>query len=107
MIGFPGHGIPAGQIAFSPDDTLLYWADANPEPTVIYRANMDGSGLTRLGAVPSRFVTIAVDGKVAYPDAGVPGTIVVEDLEVGIRLEVGTGVKVHEGSVTMAWRPTP
>jgi dipeptidyl aminopeptidase/acylaminoacyl peptidase len=101
VIGFPSHGIPAGQIAFSPGGTQLYWADANPEPTVIYRANMDGSGLTRLGAVPSRFVTIAGDGKVAYLAAGVPGTIVVEDLEVGTRVEVG------EGFVTMAWRPTP
>ncbi len=110
VIGFPSHGIPALHFAFSPDGKQIYWADANPEPTVIYRANMDGSGLTRLGAVPSRFVTIAGDGKVAYAaggttnigvDTGVPGTIVVEDLEVGTRVEFGADF------VTMAWRPTP
>ncbi len=99
VIGYPSHGIPARQFAFSPDGTQIYWAEVAQEPAVIYRANMDGSGLTRLGTVPSVFVTIAGDGKVAYPAAGVPGTIVVEDPEVGTRVEVG------EGFVTMAWRP--
>lgn len=102
VIRYPSHGIPAQHLAFSPDGTQLYWADVNP-PTVIYRANMDGTGLTRLGAVPSPFVTMAGDGRVAYLAADVPGTIVVEDLEVGTRVEVGEGFVTS--FVTMAWRP--
>jgi hypothetical protein len=62
---------------------------------------MDGSGLTRLGSLPSIFVTMSDDGLVAYP-LGEPPTVVVEDLQTGTRAEVG-----EAGGVSMAWRPTP
>ncbi len=110
VIGYPSHGIPARQFAFSPDGTQIYWAEVAQEPAVIYRANMDGSGLTRLGAVPSVFVWIAGDGKIAYhaladtaevTSQTASGKIIVENLEAGTRTEVS------EGFGWMAWRPTP
>ncbi len=99
-MGYPGEGIPPRQLVISADGTKFYWADA-AESTTIYRANMDGSGLTRLGTVPGPSVTMAGDGRIAYLAGKVPGTIVVEDLEVGTRVEAG------EGFASMAWRPTP
>ncbi|MCH7999075.1 MAG: PD40 domain-containing protein [Chloroflexi bacterium] len=101
VIGYPSHGIPARQFAFSPDGTQFYWADASQEPAVIYRANMDGSGLTRLGSVPSIFVTLSDEGLVAYP-LGEPPEVVVDDLQTGARAEVGEVL-----GVSVAWRHTP
>ena len=100
-IGYPSEGIPFWQLAISADGTKFYWADASSSPTLIYRANMDGSGLTRLGTVPSVIAYVSGASLVAYPAAGKPATIIVEDLEAGIRAEVG------EGFASMAWRPTP
>jgi hypothetical protein len=34
-IGYPSHGIPSRQMAFSTDGTKFYWADAGSEPAVI------------------------------------------------------------------------
>jgi len=103
VISYPSEFIPRGQLAISADGTKLYWADASSGPSAIYQANMDGSGLTRLGTVPELFVTLSSDGLVAYAIPGrdgVPATIVVEHLEAGTRTEV-----VGEG-FPMAWRPT-
>jgi len=101
-ISYPSEFIPPGQLAISPDGTKLYWADPSSGPSAMYGADMDGSGPTRLGTVPSIFVTLSSDGLVAYAipgHDGIPPTIVVEDLEAGTRTEVGEGFP-------MAWRPT-
>lgn len=100
-IGFPSESVPSRQVAFSPDGTKFYWADATSEPAAIFRANIDGSGLTRLGSVPSIFVTLSDEGLVAYP-LGEPPKVVVADLQTGARAEVGEAL-----GVSMARRPTP
>ena len=102
-IGYPAEGIPRGQLTISPDVTKFYWASAFSGPTVIHRANMDGSGLTRLGTVSDIVVTLSGDGLVAYAPGqeGVPPTIILEDLQAGTHTEVG------EGSGAMGWRPIP
>jgi hypothetical protein len=99
MIGFPSEGIPRRQVAISPDGARFYWADASDEPALIYQANMDGSGLTKLGSVPSLFVWLSGDGKAAYVRAGVPAPVGITDLVTGETVEVG------EGFATLAWRP--
>jgi WD40 repeat protein len=99
-ISYPSEFIPPGQLAISSDGTKLYWADGSGD---IYQANMDSSGLTRMGTVPGPFVTLSSEGLVAYAIPGhdeVPPTIVVADLEAGTYTELGEGF-------VMAWRPTP
>jgi len=95
-IGYPGEVIPPYQVAVSPDGSSIYWADAGETPAVIWRARADGSGLTRLGTVPSFFVAVSGHGKVAYlvpgpggPDSG--GTVVIADLERETHTEVSEG----------------
>jgi hypothetical protein len=101
VIGFPSEGIPTRQLAISPDGAQFYWADASDQPAVIYRANMDGTGLTNVGSVPSLFVWLSGDGKAAYVRPGVPAPVGIADLATGKTVEVGNGF------AALAWRPTP
>ena len=114
-ISYPGEGIPPTHLAISTDGSKLY--RANPHATTaIFRANMDGSGLTKLGSVPSKLgsvpsmgVKLSTNGLVAYRSpAGpgdVPSTIVAEDLESGAHAEIWVGEGFPSG--TIVWRPTP
>lgn len=101
-IGFRGEGIPSHLLAVSQDGTRFYWADAGTLPAVIYRADMDGSNLTQLTTVPTFQVALSGDGLVAYvrlDPSGSTSTLVVEDLEMGTRVELG------DQPFTMDWRP--
>ena len=74
VIGFPSDFIPQWQLAFSPDGSQIYWVDQSGwTPHAIYRANMDGTGLTKLGDVPGWFGAFSPDlTRVLYrgPDTG-------------------------------------
>jgi len=74
VIGYPSEFIPQWQLAFSPDGSQVYWVDQSGwTPHAIYRANMDGTGLTKLGEVPGWFGAFSPDlTRVLYrgPDTG-------------------------------------
>ena len=103
VIGYQSEEIPRWQVAVSADGQRVYWAHSGQgEGDALYRANIDGSGLTALGRVPGRVFAQSGDGLVAYLREGSsPGAIVVADLEAG------TTADVAEGYAEMGWRPTP
>jgi WD40 repeat protein len=101
VIGFPSEGIPSRQLVISSDGARFYWAEASDQPAMIYRANMDGSGLTNVGSAPSLFVWLSGDGKAAYVRVGAPAPIGIVDTNTG------TSVEVAEGFGPLAWRPIP
>ncbi len=55
VIGYPSDFIPQNQVAFSPDGSEVYWADRGSAPETIYKANRDGSGLTKVLELPGWF----------------------------------------------------
>lgn len=104
-IGYPSETIPRRNLAISPDGKKLYWLNAFSD-AVLYKANMDGAGLTRLGTIPDLLVTLSGDGLVAYRDFKKPlnskdDILVIEDPEAATRFEIS------EDFAEMAWRPTP
>jgi hypothetical protein len=52
-IHYPSEGIPANQVAV--DGERIYWFDATGAPSAWYVANIDGSGLKKLGEVEGYF----------------------------------------------------
>jgi hypothetical protein len=109
-------------LAISEDGSKLYWVyvgdvshgpPIGPQPSDVYRASMDGSGLIKLAPLPPggffgldlcRFgLALSSDGLAAVYQGECPsvGKIVVQDLETGARVEVG------EGFGSLGWRPLP
>jgi Tol biopolymer transport system component len=76
VIRFPSEFIPQSQLAFSSDGSQIYWADQGGRaPHAIYRANIDGTGLTKIGEVPGWFVGFSPDltRMLYFPSSGTLG----------------------------------
>lgn len=99
-ISYPSESIPIGQLAISVDSTRVYWANDR----VVYRANMDGTGVTELGRVAGDRVRLSRNGlsaSVVGTQVGSVREIVVEDLEAKTSANIG---EWHGG---LAWRSVP
>ena len=99
---FPGERFPFYGITVSDDGRHVYAGDASSQPTVIYRVELDGSAIDKLGTVPGVLLRISPDGLVAYlPYGHELEPLFVADLRRGITTEIDLG-RPH-----MAWRPIP
>lgn len=104
-IGYPSERTPDHHVRFSQDGSQIYWAD-NPGRLTIYRAQKDGTGLTRVASPPG---VVAVRfspnlARIAYFEAwsvlwtsGVDGT---HPWRIG---------PISQGPMDnpFAWRPSP
>lgn len=108
VISFPSDYIPGANLTFTPDGSQLYWI-ADTGPTTIYRANSDGTGLTRIAQLDSLGAGFSPDlAMIAYQvlkddslslyTANIDGTAA-REID---RAAIGTG----GFAFAAAWRPT-
>ena len=103
-ISYPSEAIPVGQLAISGDSTQIYWANARASGlnTNVCRANMNGSGLTLLGVVPSISVRLSGEGVAAFATHDPPGSpprVQVKDFRNELTVEIP---EARGGAI---WRP--
>jgi hypothetical protein len=120
VISYPSEGIPAAAVTFSEDGSQIYWLDYQ-QPTAIYRANIDGTGLQRVAELDSFGAALSPDlTAVAYTgfsgeDPGFPspsdsfklyvaGTDGAPAVEIDLRADGVGYAGVPSGVV---WRPRP
>ncbi len=99
--------IPPDHVAFSPDGSQLFWADLpiaaeEPHPSVIYRADVDGGGMKKIGEIESVEIRFSPDRtKVLYNGAGTEG-----DRALWVaNIDGSEAHLVAEGAWPAAWRP--
>lgn len=104
VIGFPSDFIPQSQLAFSPDGSQIYWADQGGwAPHATYKANIDGTGLTKIGEVPGWFVGFSPDltRMLYFPSSGTPGGLWLANID-------GSDARLlAEDASDAAWLPQP
>ncbi len=102
LIGGVSEGIPDAFIKFSRDSETVYAAYGS-RPTTIYRVDVNGAGAIKLSTVTGGAqLAFSGDGLVAWlAGGGIPGTLIISDLEHGTQVETG------QGYGDMAWRPRP
>jgi len=102
VIGFPSEFIPHSQLAFSSDGSQIYWADQGGwAPRATYKANIDGTGLKKMGGVPGWFVGFSPDltRMLYFPSSGTPGGLWVANID-------GSDARlVAEKASDAVWRP--
>jgi Tol biopolymer transport system component len=99
--------IPPDHMAFSPDGSQLFWADLpipaeEPHPSVIYRADVDGGGMTKIGEIESVEIRFSPDRtKVLYNGAGTG-----DDRALWVaNIDGSEARRVAESAWPAAWRP--
>jgi len=102
VIGYPSEFIPQSQLAFSSDGSQIYWADQGGwAPRATYKANIDGTGLKKIGEVPGWFVGFSPDltRMLYFPSSGTPGGLWLANID-------GSDPRlVVEKASDAVWRP--
>jgi Tol biopolymer transport system component len=110
IIGYGSDFIPQNQLAFSPDGSQVYWADLGGSvPPAIYKANRDGSGLTKLFDLPGWFGGFSPDLRsMLYYINHRPGGGDRWPNELWVSNVDGSDARLLAERVSWAaWRPTP
>ncbi|MBI4301037.1 MAG: PD40 domain-containing protein [Chloroflexi bacterium] len=99
-ISYPSERIPSSHVAFSPDSSHIYWADAKLPKMAVYRAQSNGTGLTTLATLPSLHMRFSSDfTMIAYVVGGNPPTLWVAKIDGSGAIQIGPLRN------TFAWRP--
>jgi len=111
VISYPSESIPGEHLTFSADGSQLYWLDG-PSPTTIYRANADGTGLTKIVQLESLGAQFSPDiTLIAYQvfdDDSDTLTLYTANIDGTSAREIDRAAIGSGGFVfASAWRPAP
>lgn len=111
-IAYPSEYIPESNVSFSADGSEVYWLTVNSE-SVIYRAHLDGTGLTRIATFPDDVLIVGFSpdqARVAFvrgdtqAPSGLAAALWVANID-------GTGARKiaseQQGILDFTWRPKP
>ena len=113
IIRYPSDGIMRWQIAFTPDGSQVYWQDVGGEEPAIYRSQIDGSGLTKIGELPGGFsVEFSPDltaiAYVVFDEQARALSLQASNIDGSGAVEIDKTPDIGTGGIfSHSWRPLP